>query len=161
MSPSPQAWRLRPAVPADADVLCALERRAFGARSWGADSVRGSFAAAGVFVILGEANESAPVESAPRGFVMWRDLGGEAEILTLGVIAEARRAGLGERLLGEAIKAACAAGARRMFLEVDAGNDAAAGLYRKGGFVEAGVRKGYYRDGADAVVMARALVSAV
>ena len=47
-----------------------------------------------------------------------------------------------------------AAGARRMFLEVDAGNEPAIRLYRKGGFIDAGLRKGYYRDGADAVVMA-------
>lgn len=142
-------WRLRPAVHADEEALCALERLAFGPRSWGADSVRGSLDAAGVAVVVAEAPGG-----DPKGFAMWRDLGEEAEILTLGVAMDARRAGLGALLLDAAIKAARAAGARRMFLEVDAGNEPAIRLYRKGGFVDAGLRKGYYRDGTDAVVMA-------
>ena len=148
MSALASRWRLRPAVAADEDALCALERLAFGARSWGADSVRGSLGAAGVAVVVGET----PGGDA-KGFAMWRDLGDEAEILTL-VAVEARRAGLGALLLDAAIRAARAAGARRMFLEVDAGNEPAIRLYRKGGFIDAGLRKGYYRDGADAVVMA-------
>lgn len=145
---SAPAWRLRLAAPADEAALCALERMAFGLRSWGADSVRGSFGAAGVGVILGEA------DGAPEGFVMWRDLGGEAEILTLGVVAPARRAGLGTLLLGAAVEAARKAGAKRMFLEVDAKNGPAIRLYRNNGFIDAGLRRGYYRDGADAAVMA-------
>lgn len=149
MSAGASRWRLRPAVPADEEALCALERLAFGARSWGADSVRGSLGAAGVAVVVGEAPGG-----GPKGFAMWRDLGEEAEILTLGVAAEARRAGLGVLLLDAAVRAARTAGARRMFLEVDAGNEAAIRLYRNGGFVDAGLRKGYYRDGADALVMA-------
>ena len=149
MSAPASRWRLRPAVAADEDALCALERLAFGARSWGADSVRGGLGAAGVAVVVGET----PGGDA-KGFAMWRDLGEEAEILTLGVAVDARRAGLGALLLDAAIRAARAAGARRMFLEVDAGNEPAIRLYRKGGFIDAGLRKGYYRDGADAVVMA-------
>ena len=149
MSVPASRWRLRPAVPADEDALCTLEREAFGARSWGADSVRGSLEVDRVAVVVGEAPGGGPM-----GFAMWRDLGGEAEILTIGVAPEARRAGLGALLLDAAATAARAAGAQRMFLEVDAGNEPAIRLYRNGGFVDAGLRKGYYRDGADAVIMA-------
>ncbi len=160
-------WRVRPAMAADADALCALEAAVFGTRSWGADSVRSSIGAPGVRVILGESRAApgpetrvreTPVEApSAQGFVIWRSLGVEAEILTLGVLAAVRRAGLGAALLAAAADAARAAGVRRMFLEVDAGNPAAFSLYRRGGYVETGLRKGYYRDGADAVIMARDL----
>ena len=48
------------------------------------------------------------------------------------------------------------AGLVRHTLEVRAGNVAAQALYRKFGFEEAGVRKGYYQDnGEDAIIMWR------
>jgi ribosomal-protein-alanine N-acetyltransferase len=51
---------------------------------------------------------------------------------------------------------AAALGARAMFLEVAAGNEAAAALYRSAGFAAVARRPGYY-EGADALVMRAAL----
>ena len=47
------------------------------------------------------------------------------------------------------------AGAGRVFLEVRADNRAATALYEGLGFTRTGLRRGYYRDGADALVLAR------
>jgi ribosomal-protein-alanine N-acetyltransferase len=46
---------------------------------------------------------------------------------------------------------------RRVFLEVRASNAAALALYRSAGFVDIGLRRGYYRNaggGEDAITMA-------
>jgi ribosomal-protein-alanine N-acetyltransferase len=76
----------------------------------------------------------------------------EVEILLVAVVPHARRRGVG-RALVEALLAD--AGARRAHLEVRASNRAAIALYERTGFVAAGVRKRYYADGEDALVMAR------
>ncbi|MGO7800541.1 GNAT family N-acetyltransferase, partial [Rhizobium ruizarguesonis] len=72
-----------------------------------------------------------------------------------------RLAGLGWRLMQAAMREAQARGGESMFLEVDNGNKAALGLYRKLGFEKVGERQGYYRQekGAlsTALVMKRVL----
>ena len=142
-------WRIWPAGLEDADMLARLEALAFGGRSWGSDSVKESFVAPRVTVLFGGASET-----APQGFAVWRDLGPEAEILTIGVVDEARGGGLGRALLSGVLAAARLAGAKRCFLEVDALNASAQALYTRAGFAQVGARQRYYRDGGDAVVMA-------
>ncbi|HRD28628.1 MAG TPA: GNAT family N-acetyltransferase, partial [Caulobacter sp.] len=64
------------------------------------------------------------------------------------------------RVLVEAAAATAAArGADSLFLEVSADNAAALALYAAAGFEPAGLRKGYYADGADALVLRRTLNS--
>jgi len=95
------------------------------------------------------------------GFALFRVVAGEAEILTLSVLPEARRRGIGADLMAACEDGARAAGATRLFLEVAAGNRAARALYDRAGYRECGRRKGYYerpngsRD--DAVVMEKLL----
>ncbi|MEX6632671.1 GNAT family N-acetyltransferase [Hyphococcus lacteus] len=144
-------WRIWTAKTEDADTLVALEALAFDARSWGEDSVKASFVASGVTVLLGG---QISVEAPPLGFALWRDLGEQAEILTIGVAPTARGGGLGEALLDAVIKAARDGGAQKLFLEVDAANSSALALYMRAGFATIGARKQYYRDGGDAAVMA-------
>ena len=67
------------------------------------------------------------------------------------------------RLLAAALARAEALGCETMFLEVAADNAAALGLYRTAGFVQAGLRRGYYhRPGGDmdALVLRRDLNTA-
>lgn len=91
------------------------------------------------------------------GFLLGRALAGEAELLTLAVDPDARRAGTGRALTAEFADTARAAGATDAFLEVAADNAAARALYAAQGWLEAGLRRGYYGPGADAVVMRLAL----
>jgi ribosomal-protein-alanine N-acetyltransferase len=86
------------------------------------------------------------------GFVLARAVAGEAEILTLAVVPQARGRGLGRALLRAAIEKAQTMGAETMFLEVGADNPSALALYAGLGFTKAGDRKGYY-DGRDALVL--------
>jgi ribosomal-protein-alanine N-acetyltransferase len=78
----------------------------------------------------------------------------EAHIATIAVHPDFRRQGIGEQILLAALQAVHKEGARRVFLEVRAGNAAAQAMYKKYGFEFAGVRPRYYRDNnEDALLM--------
>ena len=98
--------------------------------------------------------------SRPGGFALGRVMADEAELLTIAVAPEGRRRGLGRLLLGAFLADCAARGALAVFLEVDAGNAAALGLYQSAGFTQAGRRRAYYHapDGTrtDALVLRRA-----
>ena len=79
------------------------------------------------------------------GFVLWSRVADEGELRRIAVAAAHRRRGVGQALLTVALERMELAGARRCFLEVRAGNEAAIGLYRRAGFRRAGIRRAYYR----------------
>ena len=78
---------------------------------------------------------------------MAREVAGEAEILTVAVSDKYPRQGLGWRLMLAALRQTRARGGETVFLEVDEGNQAAIGLYRKLGFNKVAERKGYFDNG--------------
>ena len=87
------------------------------------------------------------------GMILCRVAADEAEILTLAVHPGQQRMGLGSMLLGAAMERAGSLGAGSMFLEVAVTNQAARALYAKHGFTEAGLRRRYYSDGTDALIL--------
>lgn len=89
--------------------------------------------------------------SPAQGFVLAWAPTEEAELLTLVVVPEARRRGVGAGLLGAALAAAVARGASALHLEVAADNGGAVSLYAKLGFAEVGRRRAYYQREAGAV----------
>ena len=77
-------------------------------------------------------------------------------VQTIGVTASHQRKGIGTALLVALLDAADGRGVRHVDLEVRADNTSAIDLYRKHGFAELGLRRGYYQpSGADALVMRR------
>ncbi|HYZ33702.1 MAG TPA: GNAT family N-acetyltransferase [Crenalkalicoccus sp.] len=133
---------------AGAPALASLQAACFAPHpGWGADAIALMLAQPGGFALC----------VPGQGFVLARAVGGEAEILSVGVVPAARRQGLGGRLLAAAMFGAAARGAAAMFLEVGAANVAALALYRAAGFVVVGRRRDYYGGGADALVMRRDL----
>jgi ribosomal-protein-alanine N-acetyltransferase len=121
-------------------------------RPWRAGEFAALCAGAGVF---------ACTDPAGRGLALGRVAAGEAELLTLAVLPEARRRGIGQTLLAAFTEGARARGAQMGFLEVAATNAPARALYARAGWVEAGRRRGYYaapgEEAVDAVVMRRTL----
>lgn len=94
------------------------------------------------------------------GFVSARVTSDMLHVNNIGVVEELRRAGIGGRLLGAALKRGTALGARRATLEVRAGNIAAQALYARRGFDVVGRRKNYYRNPQeDALVMSASLTA--
>ncbi|MGE0582267.1 MAG: ribosomal protein S18-alanine N-acetyltransferase [Steroidobacteraceae bacterium] len=70
---------------------------------------------------------------------------GEAHVLNLCVRDTMRGRGIGRTLLRQLIELAVEAGAADLFLEVRPTNLAAIRLYQSLGFVQVGVRRGYYQ----------------
>jgi ribosomal-protein-alanine N-acetyltransferase len=77
----------------------------------------------------------------------------EVHLLNVAVHQSRRGSGVGRALVEAVIAEGRATRARTMFLEVRAGNVAARRLYRRLGFRDLGVRRGYYGPGQDAIVM--------
>jgi len=88
------------------------------------------------------------------GFIGIWMMADEAHIINIAVSEKSKRQGIGECLLISAIDLAFKLRASLMTLEVRASNLNATKLYRKYGFIEVGIRKGYYTDNKeDAVLM--------
>ena len=79
--------------------------------------------------------------------------GSEAHVTNIAVHPDERRSGVATRLLIELAKAAIARGCQAWTLEVRATSHGAQELYRRFGFVPAGIRKNYYEANTDAIVM--------
>lgn len=98
------------------------------------------------------------------GYILIRCAADEAEIISLGVVPDARRTGVAGKLLADAMARATNQGATSMFLEVAEDNDGARVFYRKHRFDEVGRRPGYYAGtggpAIDAIVMRASTVQA-
>jgi ribosomal-protein-alanine N-acetyltransferase len=93
-------------------------------------------------------------QTGPLGFALAWWVVDELELLALATLPEARRRGVGRRLLDELCTWARGAGAHRVTLEVARSNSAARALYESCGFATFNVRRGYYRaSGDDALEM--------
>ena len=88
------------------------------------------------------------------GGAVVRQAADEAELLWIAVHPDSRRRGAGRCLLG-AVVAWADERTATLFLEVRDSNEAAVALYREVGFVVAGRRARYYRDGEDALLFRR------
>ena len=136
---------------AHAAAMAAIHRAAFPPNeAWGTDAFELQLALPGVFGWLDRRG----------GMILARVAADEAEVLTLAVAPEARRQGVGTRLLGAAMSLGGSRGAQTAFLEVSDANGAARALYRRAGFIPTGRRPRYYADGTDALVLRRTLILA-
>lgn len=121
--------------------LAALHRLCFPEDPWDTAAMAEILSMPGAFGVFAQESQG------PSGFVLALDLGGECEILSLGVLHERRRRGLGTALLDAVVGEARRRGAAALFLEVAADNRAARAFYAGHGFAEVGRRRQYYRRG--------------
>ncbi len=82
----------------------------------------------------------------------------EVHIANIAVAAEWRNQGIGTELMKRALEFATGQQAESVFLEVRVSNTGAQRFYRRFGFVPTYVRRGYYENGEDALVMELALL---
>jgi len=82
-----------------------------------------------------------------------------ADLFRVVVHPDVRGQGIGASLVNAGLDWAAAVGARRMLLEVRPDNHSAVGLYRRLGFEEISMRRDYYGQGHDALVMERGVGS--
>ncbi len=147
---------VRPAALGETAVLAEIHAAAFDA-PWTADDLRPLMQSRGAFTLAAETDAG-----VLAGFILCRQIAGEAEVLTLAVRPAHRRLGTARALMEVAI-AMAAASAASMFLEVADDNAGAIALYETAGFEPVGRRVRYYArpsgGGADAIVMRRTLNS--
>jgi ribosomal-protein-alanine N-acetyltransferase len=137
-----------PAAPAHAAAMAAIHRAALPwGETWDADAFAAQLALPGVAGWIDPAG----------GMILVRIAADEMEVLTLAVVPNARRRGIGAALLDTAMAWARSLGTQTAFLEVAVGNVAARALYEQAGFVPAGRRPRYYADGTDALILRRPL----
>ncbi len=132
------------------------EQDMFGSESWSASAYREELAdrIQRYYVV------ALDDDAALLGWAGVRVLADEAEILTIGVIPTARRAGTGSALLGELIEECRRRSVRMVFLDVRVGNEDAQRIYVREGFVVVGRRRGYYDNGrSDSLTMSMELES--
>jgi [ribosomal protein S18]-alanine N-acetyltransferase len=92
-------------------------------------------------------------ERAPVALLVIEGVTDEAELIALGTLPDWRRQGIARQLLSHAIDTLRASGTRQLHLEVSALNNSAARLYTSLGFSQTGIRRRYYRDGSDALLL--------
>ncbi len=128
------AWR--PMARADLGYVAALEAQ-IHASPWTLGNFRDALAA-GYSAQVGERDGRIVV----FGVMMLSP--GEAQLLNLSVVPDARRQGLGGALLERFCDDALRCGAEQMFLEVRVGNVPAIALYESAGFTRVARRAAYY-----------------
>lgn len=148
-------YRIRPVGREHSKTLSDLHGRCF-AKGWSHLEFESFFERAGVFAAIAYHKQNGPV-----GFVLCWVIEDQCDLLSMGVLAESRRDGVGLMLLNYALDEAAFLNAKAMVLEVNINNEAAQNLYKSYGFEQFSVRKGYYSnaDGtrSDAVCMKKAL----
>jgi len=142
---------IRPATAADLDAVVELEQTCLGADAWSRGLVEQGIAAALPTVSYLVAD----VDGVVVGHAVASAAGDDAELQRIAVDPAYRRRGLAGELLAAVEQRAAADGATRLLLEVREDNTTAAAFYESRGFVEVGRRRGYYRDGAAAVVLGK------
>jgi [ribosomal protein S18]-alanine N-acetyltransferase len=169
--------QLRPMVAADLVDVLALEHELFPDDPWSPQMFADELAqpAGSRLYLLAEAaagdggvteHEIVSGRGAAPGLVMagyagmmFLPGGTQADVLTIAVREPYWGLGIGSALLGALLGAATDRGCTEVFLEVRADNPRAQGLYRRRGFEEIGVRRGYYQpSGVDALVMRKDLL---
>ncbi len=140
-------------------LVAGLEAQIFS-DAWSLESLKETFRLK-TSVFLGAWRERDPQEKKDAkpelaGYVIFRQVPPEGEILRIATAADSRRIGVAGKLMDALLKMCEKDGITRVLLEVRSGNAPAVRLYQKAGFTEDGVRKAYYQDPAeDALLMSR------
>jgi len=147
----------RPMAPADLVYVAALEQQIHAA-PWTLGNFRDALAA-------GYATRVAERDGRIVAYGVLMLAPGEAQILNVSVVTDARRSGMGRALVDAFVADACRLGAEQCFLEVRVSNAGAIALYEAAGFVRVARRTAYYppltprQPREDALVMRLALAA--
>ena len=143
--------RLRPLRYEDLAAVLDLERSIFPDDAWSPGMFAGELAMQGRgrhYVAAEEGNKLVGYAG------MMLPGGRQAEVLTLAVSTAHWGRGIGSTLLTDLLDEAGRHDCTEVILEVRADNPRAQNLYRRFGFSDAGIRRGYYQpSGMDAIVM--------
>ncbi len=127
--------------------VLAIEREAFR-DPWSLSAFRN-------FIVLYRTSWVALNEGQIAGYIVTQWVLDEVHILNVAVDKTVRRKGIASALLDFLFERAAKQKMSDVYLEVRESNEAARALYGRYGFAELGIRKSYYHDGENALVMHR------
>ena len=149
--------RLRVAELADVQAMHRMETALFPADAWHIDMfLEELIHPTRTYYML-----ELPVENPEGDEGSWRTIGycgtmvvaDTADVQTIGVLPEYEGNGFGRAMLEQMHERAREQGAERILLEVRADNPRAQRLYERNGYRAIHVRRGYYDDGTNAIIM--------
>ncbi|WIA33355.1 hypothetical protein OEZ86_006492 [Tetradesmus obliquus] len=146
------SYRLRPPLATDVPKLAAIEQLCgeFSA-NWSTADIQDELGKAISRVLV-----AADSSDEALGYIVGWLIAGELQVLELAVDPAHQSKGIGSALLaGLMQQCRCDADGVEVVLEVKAHNNRAIGLYRRHGFADVGLRRKYYADGSDALLMTR------
>lgn len=147
--PAPPAIRVRQMRPADVSQVVVIEN-ASSATPWSRAMFLSELGRPGTIDLVAEQGGDV------LGYIMVSRYADVWHILNLCVRQQQRGQGLGGRMLDELFTRAGGKPHLGFTLEVRVSNDVAIRLYRRKGFLDHGIRPGYYSDnGEDAIIMWR------
>jgi ribosomal-protein-alanine N-acetyltransferase len=145
---------LRPMTTADMTAVLRLERELFGEEAWSQAMLAGELAQQPKSRHYLVADDGGTV----AGYGGLLAAGTQGDVLTLAVAGDRWGRGTGSALLEALLAEAARRGCTEVFLEVRTDNARAQQLYRRYGFTQIGLRRGYYQpSGTDALVMRKDL----
>ena len=127
-----------------------IEKDSF-TKPWSRDNFEGSVLQENYCLLVAVSDED---EDDILGYCCFYYVLDEAEIPNVCVRQDVRGQGIAYSMMSELIERARKLDVRDMYLEVRVSNEPARGLYRKLGFTDVGLRKGFYElPREDAVIM--------
>ncbi|WP_184889957.1 ribosomal protein S18-alanine N-acetyltransferase [Sphaerisporangium siamense] len=138
---------------ADLPAVLSIERATFPFDAWSEGMLRGELAdqpRTRHYIVAVAGGEIV-------GYAGLAAAGDQADVQTIAVRTASQRAGIGSAMLSELLAEAVRRGATAVFLEVRADNPPAQAMYERFGFERIGLRRDYYDDGTDAIMMMRSL----
>lgn len=154
--------RVRTAQLADISVMSKLDHQSPSAAHWSEYQYRRLFDGPDgdptYFAFIAEDGTGAEAndpEKTPAGFLIAHRIEAEWELQNIVVAARSHRRGIASLLIAELVRQARAHDASTIFLEVRRSNAPARALYKRLGFEEHGLRKGYYQNPYEDAILCR------
>jgi len=142
---------IRPMIDTDLEAVLAIEQACFP-RAWTHAHFEDEITSLHSTPVVAE------LDGSLAGYLCLTVLLDEAEILDVAVASVFQRRGVGAALVEWACTEALHQGATILRLEVRATSLPAIKLYEQSGFVRCGLRKAYYEQGIDALLMEKPLI---
>ena len=137
-----QSINIRRAAPSDTAAIAALEAEIFP-DAWGEAAILSYI----------DTTFVAEIDGVLGAYLISNLIAPEGELYRIAVEKAQRERGIGKRLLSFAIEELTSRGLSSFFLEVREQNAPARALYGSLGFIECGVRRGYYKNPTDNAIL--------
>ena len=141
----------------DVPTVHTLESQLFPADAWPLDMFLAEIVHPTRGYIVLETVPEGSSETEIIGYAGVMSIAETADVQTIAIAPHHEGKGYGRALLDFLTREARARGAEQILLEVRADNPRAQDLYQRNGYQQIHVRRGYYNDGVDAIIMRKEL----